>query len=477
MFGTTFLGHQGWLFQTETTRVLVDPLLCEDFGATHALEYRVWPPRVWALDKLSPIDAVILSHEHDDHFDIPSLAKISRAVPIYLSSRSSTAAGDILREMGFVVRPLVPGVAVAIGDLEIVPLTGDHLDVNCGDEWDTLPFLVVHGDGSMFSMVDITLTQRHVEWAKARIPKPGIVSWTNNALDWSHMAPYLGERVEGTQQCFVRMGMGRKLIETVWGVPSAMVTCAGGFSFTGERAWLNQRVFCIDTEAVCTAMRQLYKHERFLSGVPGQTLWMEKRKLARVAETQPFLAAAPRETWPSRTKVQVAIADYAPATHRRDLAPGELAAIATKLDELAGALLGGTVFRSLCSLLASETDRILSFALVLRDGDARHAFAYVPTACRFERVESGEPYVAGLECWASDFAAVLAGELGPIALTFGRSTLWNALPTRLRFDLFADLSLVSHPLRRPVAYLATYRRQWAALESTPPLIEPGENAR
>jgi hypothetical protein len=479
VFGTTFLGHQGWMFQTDKARILVDPLLCEDFGAIHALGYRVWPPRAWRLDQLSPIDAVFYSHEHDDHFDIPSIARLSRDIPIYLSSRSSSAAITILAQMGFSVRPLVPGVSVAIADLEVIPFTGDHVTVNCGDEWDTLPYLVRHtgGDGSMFTMVDITMTQAHVEWAAARVARPGIVGWTNNALDWSHMAGYLNERVEGTQQSFVKMGMGHKLIEQGWGAPVAMVMCAGGFAFEGDRAWLNQRVFCVDAPSVCAQMAAVYKKERFLAGVPGQTLWMQNRKLVRVDDTAPFLAAQPRDAWPARAKLAApgAPPDYTPATGRRELAPGELDRLRAGLADLAGALFGGSLFRSLCSLLASEAlelGRRPTFAFALRDGDARHVFAYAPNLCAFE---PGEPaaetaYLAGLECWAADLAAVLAGELGPIALTFGRARLWNALPARFRFDILSNLYSVSHPLRRPDATLRSYQRRWEAARATQPVI-------
>src|SRR5262249_32724590 len=153
---------------------------------------------------------------------------------------------------------------------EVVPFTGDHVSVDCGDEWDTLPFLVrsTEGHGSFFSMVDITITQAHVDRAAAHAMRPGIVSWTNNAMDWSHMADYLAERVEGTQQCFLNMGVGHKLITTTWGTPAAMVMCAGGFSFDADKEWLNHRVFCVDTHAVCEQMTKLYKKEKFYSGIP-----------------------------------------------------------------------------------------------------------------------------------------------------------------------------------------------------------------
>ena len=472
MFSTTFLGHQGWLFQTERATVLVDGLLYEDFGASHALEYRVWPPRQLDLAAFPKLDALVLSHEHDDHFDIPSLAKLDRAIPIWLSSRSSTAARAILTEMGFTVHALVPGVPARFGDLEVIPFAGDHVATNCGDEWDTLPYLVrsTDGHGSFFTMVDIPITQRHVEWAAERSMRPGLVTWTNNALDWSHMADYLKERVEHTQQVFVNMGVGHKLVSTVWGPPAAMIMCAGGFSFTGERAWLNQRVFCVDNEAVCAQLGNVYKKEKFFAGLPGQTWVMRAGKLHKVDAAQPWLAAAPRETWPSRAKAAVDVRDYAPATGRRELRAGDLDRLHERLAELAGSLVGGGVFRGLASLLVSECgDRRPTFCFVLRDGDARRRFEYAPEACAF-RDGSDDRTIAGLECWASDLLAVLDAELGPIALTFDRARVWNALPSRLAFDIFQDLHRFSHPLRRPAEYTRLYERLWAACRDTKPLI-------
>jgi hypothetical protein len=474
MFATTFLGHQGWLFQGERAAVLVDPLLCEDFGAAHALEYRVWPPRAFTPEAFPRLDAVVLTHEHDDHFDLPSLVQLDRAIPIWLSARSSIAAREILRAMGFHVHSLVPGVPTRFGDLEVVPFAGDHISVNCGDEWDALPFLVrsVDGHGSLFSMVDISITQAHVEWAAARAMRPGLVSWTNNALDWSHAADYLRERVEGTQQCFVNMGVGHKLIETVWGTPLAMITCAGGFSFTGDKAWLNQRVFCVDTDQVCALIGNVYKKEKFFAGVPGQTWLLRAGKLHKVEPAQPFLATRPRETWPSRARTGGEIRDYAPATGRCALEDGGIDRLRARLGELAGALVGGAVFRGLCSLLVSECgERRPTFAFSLRDGDRRHVLEYAPDACAFvDGAEDAErAYIAGLECWASDLLAVLDAELGPIALTFGRARVWNALPSRFHFDIFHDLHRFSHPLRRPAEYLRLYERLLAPVRTAQPV--------
>lgn len=468
--------------RSERAAVLVDPVLGEDFGEAYALGYRVHPPRALDFAVFPAIDALVLTHEHDDHFDIPSLARLDRRIPIFLSTHSSNAAFAILREMGFVVRPLVPGAPVVFDDLEVIPFTGDHLSVNCDDEWDALPFMIRHrgGDGSFFSMVDLMMVPGHLEWAKSCAPRPGLVTWTNNTLDWSHMGEYLSDVAahdSSTDQCLERMRTGHELVASRWGEPAAMLMCAGGFSFHGERAWLNERVFGIDTEAVCRRLGERHANGRFYATLPGQTFWMEGNRLARVDARTAFLGVTPRATWPTRSRDPAIVApDYAPATGRRDLAAGDTERLDRSLQELAGTLVGGILFRSLHSMLTAMTgDRKPTFALVLRHGPVNAAlvFEYDAGACAFVGGAPGDPrrnYLAGMECWATDLLAVLQGELGPIALAYGRARLWNAMPQGFRFDLFEAMYRLSHPLRRPAAFLRTYRRLWEKNRSALPVV-------
>ncbi len=465
MFATTFLGHQGWLFRTERACVAVDPLLCEQFGAQHALDYQVYPPRRLDLARFPALDAVVLTHEHDDHFDLPSLARLSRRIPIHLSARSSSAAHAILREMGFRVVPLEPGVPVTFEDLQVIPLAGDHVNMDCGDEWDTLPLLVrdTGGAGSFFSMVDITPTERHLLLVKGVVGKPGLVTWTNNALDWSHMTDFVDEMVGSTEACAARMRVGRDLVRAVWGRPAAMLLCAGGFSFYGERAWLNRRVFPIDCDRACASLERALPREKFVSTLPGQTFWMERNRLVRVDVSTDFLATEARGVWPSREPAHLpTLPDFTPASGARSLGRGDLARLAQGLNELASALVGGPLFRCLHSMMAGESEaRRPTFAFALRDGVRKHVFEYVPSACTFRRVVVDDPesvYLLGLECWATDLLRVLRGDFGPIALSFGRARLWNAAPDVVADVIFDELSRVSHPLRRPAETRCAYER-------------------
>src|SRR5262245_29480740 len=135
MFRATFLGHHSWLFAGERGRLLVDPLLTPRWGFTDAVELRAWPPRRCDLGQFPPIDAVMITHEHEGHFEIPSLHLIDRRVPIYLSERSSLATRGFIAEMGFEVRLMAPEREVAIGDLVLTPMTADQVRAKA-DEWD-----------------------------------------------------------------------------------------------------------------------------------------------------------------------------------------------------------------------------------------------------------------------------------------------------------------------------------------------------
>ncbi len=489
MFATTFLGHQGWLFQTERACLLVDPLLEEEFGQVHVLTRRVYPPRVLQPAAFPPIDAVILTHEHDDHFDIPSLCKLDRRIPIYLSARSSTAAAKILAAMGFAVRPLVPGVVVTCGDLMLLPLCGDHLNTNSGDEWDSLPFVIRDeaGAGSFFSMVDCTLTSGHIALARTFAPRPGLIGYSNNSQDWSHMLSGAPEQTAATAQFASGVLQDLGVIGSMWGQPSGLVLCAGGFSFYGERKWLNRRVFCVDAERVVKTLGAAQPRQLFVSARPGQTLLMQDNQVKRVEKQSPFLGTTPANTWPIRDKAPLGeLPDYAPATGRRELGPAARAQLQGRLDELAAMLVGSGLFKSLYSLLEIEGQgKKVTFAFVLRQegpqgsdgGEAGQPLVYVynPPACSFDLTAVASPrqeFIAGLECWATDLLAVLSGEIGDMALLFGRAALWNALPNRLNFDIFGELQRISGPLRRPAEYLRTYERILKECATVTPTLRP-----
>lgn len=465
---STFLGHQGWLFATDETRILVDPLLVEEVGHAGAIG-RIYPPRSLDVSSFPPMHAVFLTHEHEDHFNIPSLNRLDRKIPIYLPERSSLAARRILEEMGFRAHLVSPGDVLAIGDLELHPFSPDHKSGKNCDEWDVLPFLVKDrgGDGSFFSTVDVQPTAEMRDAARAIAPRPGLYCFTNNVTYWDvQRAGRLSRREPLDTASFTRMLINAyQRLCYLWSPPAAALICGGGFAFTGDRAWLNQHVFTADSTAAFTAMRGLFPDGLFIDQLPGQTITMKQGKVSAVEDRTPFLTTLPRSEWPSREYRPVVslMEEYQPATGRTSLPSEDREALERTISAFGERLYSGPIHTWLYSLTKGELQgRKPTFVIVayVNDEGDTACFEYRPQASDFVPVSSADPfgeYVAGMECWATDLLSVLSGELGPCAIIFGRMRSWTMTGDRVAFDIATALSMHHHPLRTVDHYLKLYR--------------------
>ena len=96
----TFIGHSSFLIQTAGRTLLIDPV----FATRLILLRRQRRPGVRVQD-LPPIDAVLLTHAHMDHLNLPSLRAINREMrrrylptPIAIVPKSVT---DLVANLGF----------------------------------------------------------------------------------------------------------------------------------------------------------------------------------------------------------------------------------------------------------------------------------------------------------------------------------------------------------------------------------------
>src|SRR5262249_30711166 len=95
VFAVTYLGQQGWLLGSDSTRILIDPLLTDEYSPGFSAV--IHPPRRISLAKLPPIDAVVLSHEHADHVSVASLLALDRRIPVFFPERSAVALRPVIQ--------------------------------------------------------------------------------------------------------------------------------------------------------------------------------------------------------------------------------------------------------------------------------------------------------------------------------------------------------------------------------------------
>jgi hypothetical protein len=473
MFDVTFLGHQGWLIESTSTRVLVDPLLGPGLGNMPDDGLDVYPPRQIDLRAFPALDAVIATHEHADHLSIPSLLRLDRSIPVFLPVRSSAAARGIVRELGFRLELLRTCERAEVGDLEIYPFLAGELTQ---DEWDVRPLLIrdAGSNGSFATSIDADESTAFARFAMERAGRIGVWASSHNQMDlFPVREDGVQEKDDEVTARLTRAFTGRFERHFAKGRrPEVLALLASGFSFRGDLAWMNRHVFPGSPEGIAAAMGPGLGEVRVRAPQPGHTLSFSQGALCGETPSRPFLATLDRSGWPPHAaeRFEGVPPDFKPACGRREFSEDDLAALLDALRGFAGYLYGREVFRS---LYAGDdhafAPRRAAVGFEVRTPSETLTLVYRPDACAFEHVrcaDSRAELAAGLACWATDLLAILRVELFSGYMLVGRYRKWNATAGRLRCDLDADLMLYTHPLRHPDRALQLYRLAASAIAPT-----------
>jgi N-acyl-phosphatidylethanolamine-hydrolysing phospholipase D len=95
----TWIGHSSFLIQIAGYNILADPVWSEFASPVQFAGPRRWVSAAVPFDALPPIDAVIISHDHYDHLDRPTVERLAQRSP---AARwfAPLGVGDWLRARG-----------------------------------------------------------------------------------------------------------------------------------------------------------------------------------------------------------------------------------------------------------------------------------------------------------------------------------------------------------------------------------------
>ncbi len=145
----TYLGHAAILVRSGGTSLLMDPWLEDPAYCNSWFHY---PPLELRIEDVAPVDYVWCSHDHPDHFDRKTLAKLPRDQKILVPQFASGRLGRQLRAEGFT--DLVP--MPFDREMELGPdlrVTGMRTDL----VWEDSALVVEGGGVRLFNMNDCKL--------------------------------------------------------------------------------------------------------------------------------------------------------------------------------------------------------------------------------------------------------------------------------------------------------------------------------
>jgi hypothetical protein len=424
----TYLGWQGWCVESPAARLLIDPLLVDEVGRgpkCARVNFMFAIPRRFDLAALGPVDAVYLSHEHEDHFNVPTLVRLDRRIPLIVSGLMSEAGRAFLVEMGFRMDCVWSGDTRAVGDLEIEFFGPNHAGTaGLSDEWDTTAYLVrqSRGRGVFASNVDIPLGPRlrqALDGAQSQGAEPVIFSgmmvrgWPERAAadakdENHHRASKPPSRNAEADAAAFRGG------EAFTPYPGEVMVLGDG------------------------ALQEVEPHAAFLRCPSGY------------ARTLPFF------------NPDAELKD--PVVGNKNFDVSQKASLEEELARLAEHLYGGPLFRLLMSIGndAQADRRTIALVFVIDEEGREWTYEYRPLACAFVQVDKtseqvGE-YLGAMLLWATDFLAVATGQIEPRVLTrcVVEERAHDLVPR-----LVDQLWYFYHPLRFPGRVLAQYRRALA----------------
>ena len=285
----TLLGHATVLVEMDGANILMDPVLQDPFedGAVVSC-----PRRVIRADKLPPLDAIIISHQHPDHFDIPSLAQLPRNVRVVCPI--DRAIQYALKSLGFTnVHPTAPMQRLIFKTCEVLTTLSDVNNV--------IEFGIIFKDksGTFWNQVDSVLTPETVGHALQALGGIDLLF----AMHASQNFGFFEDRSTGFPH-----ETHKSNLATVLSIkPRLTVPGAAGFRFTGEIEWCNAFLFPISREQFVADLRTLDPNLATAIANPGDVFEIAAGTVQHRAGASEIAQTLEEDTWRLRFDPAAAI--------------------------------------------------------------------------------------------------------------------------------------------------------------------------
>ncbi|MEK8141692.1 MBL fold metallo-hydrolase [Streptomyces sp. M10(2022)] len=161
--------------------ILIDPVLKPAFGLPGRAECRVWPPREIDTAAMPAPDAVVLTHEHLDHFHLPSLDLLDRSTPVFSGPMLPAPVSEAIERLGFSVRRVDHTHPIELGDMRVTLYPAGAQTLFWEDRV-VQPCIRVQDGPSVFVAVDADVSDLYIQAVQeGTVPVPRMAVVSNNS--------------------------------------------------------------------------------------------------------------------------------------------------------------------------------------------------------------------------------------------------------------------------------------------------------
>jgi len=167
MIKTTLIGHASLLIQSRDTTILTDPVWFDYLWE----EINVLCPSIdLDKDKIPPVDVLNLSHRHQDHFDVRTLAYLVKHPRILKPDVTILAPNDaivleVLQELGFKnVKVVADFESIPIRDVTLTPTPSLNQASSAEEAFPEHGLLVQDGEVTVWNQVDTIVSPEIVQY-------------------------------------------------------------------------------------------------------------------------------------------------------------------------------------------------------------------------------------------------------------------------------------------------------------------------
>jgi L-ascorbate metabolism protein UlaG (beta-lactamase superfamily) len=220
-------------------KILMDPILQDPFEEGMVVSC---PKREIDIEQLPPIDVIVISHRHPDHFDLRSLDRLSRSCQVCCPADPLIAYA--LKLLGFQhVNFLEPGKPLKLEKMEIFPTRSENQAVReCG-------MLFRDETGCFWNQVDTEISTITINTVLKHCSRVDLL--------FAMYASQNFEFFESLNKSFPYETHRQNLQNVLTVRPRLTVPGSAGFRFFGEHEWLNCFLFPISRELFLDDLKSL----------------------------------------------------------------------------------------------------------------------------------------------------------------------------------------------------------------------------